>query len=66
MQWKCDEMWKCEEMVEYRKGFLSKDDKKMAMEISIRTLKGSTNNELWKLGTYAWTNVTELIRRNKL
>ena len=59
-------MKKCEEIVVYRKGFLFKDDQKMAMEIIIQTLTGSTNYELWKLGSHAWTNVTELIRRNKL
>ena len=30
------------------------------MEISIPTLTGSTNYELWKLETQAWTVVTEL------
>ena len=32
----------------------------MATEISIPTLTGSTNYELWKLQTQAWTVVTEL------
>ena len=32
----------------------------MATEISIPTLTGSTNYELWKLQTQAWTVVTQL------
>ena len=34
----------------------------MATEISIPTLTGSTNYELWKLQTQAWTVATELSR----
>ena len=37
----------------------------MATEISIPTLTGSTNNELWKLQTQAWTVVTELSKEKQ-
>ena len=39
---------------------LYRDEQMMATEISIPTLMGSTNYELWKLQTQAWTVVTEL------
>ena len=37
----------------------------MATEISIPTLTGSTNYELWKLQTQAWTVVTELSKEKQ-
>ena len=37
----------------------------MATEISIPTLTGSTNYELWKLQTQAWTFVTELSKEKQ-
>ena len=37
----------------------------MATEISIPTLTGSTNYELWKLQTQAWTVVTELRKKKQ-
>ena len=37
----------------------------MATEISIPTLTGSTNYELWKLQTQAWTVVTELSKKKQ-
>ena len=37
----------------------------MAREISIPTLTGSTNYELWKLQTQAWTVVTELSKEKQ-
>ena len=37
----------------------------MATEISIPTLTGSKNYELWKLQTQAWTVVTELSKEKQ-
>ena len=37
----------------------------MATEMSIPTLAGSTNYELWKLQTQAWTVVTELSKEKQ-
>ena len=43
-----------------RKKILYRGEQMMAPEISIPTLTGSTNYELWKLQTQDWTIVTEL------
>ena len=37
----------------------------MTKEISIPTLTGSTNHELWKLQTQAWTVTTELSKEKQ-
>ena len=37
----------------------------MATEISIPSLTGTTNYELWKLQTQAWTVVTELSKEKQ-
>ena len=58
--------WNCEKKGgNKRKRTLFRDEQMMATEISISTLTGSTNYELWKLQIQAWTVVTELSKEKQ-